>query len=617
MNMGFSGRFAPLWLAVAFLGIFQGQAKATISISPAVQTICQGDVAELTVNVPEGLVATSFRWHGPNVSSTSNVAVVASAGNYRVEVFDENGNYSTACATVHLKERPSIAVGGGYLNCVHPETLIFAQTSASNAVFNWSGPGIVSGGDTATATVNEAGIYTVTVTAMNGCSTSKQVEVIRNTALPQLSVSIPAPLTCQRKEVVLTASSTNTSVLFHWSGPGIVGSSNLSTCVVNQPGVYMVTATSIPGAIGMLANGTSPFIGAGFVSGGTNPFETNYYSVYTNRINTNRTVTEWLGESVIGGHGGIIYCDNETQAKIIDQNGVERPFNEHPIPLHLILSSQLQFHYSQFLSYSYTLGSGCPNTATVVVLQETFEPPQSIASESIGNQFVSFGQGFWANGKGKLNGVRSADLLKLLLIDPTDQSSSPIVVGKPGRSLSIPLAAAEWLHTRLPAIGASAPLPSFGDQMLSAATGQTSPAIPAHKKGNFQNELLGHVISLALNLRLDESLADFDLALEFCTAGTLPGPDKLVGTADDLLDTLGQDGIPNSGDETKRFSLPSSVFHALCEFGLPRNPAGLLELGNRALAGHTPHPATYDQLARAIEAINAAFDGARISVVCE
>jgi hypothetical protein len=282
------------------------------------------------------------------------------------------------------------------------------------------------------------------------------------------------------------------------------------------------------------------------------------------------------------------------------------------------MNGHYYFHYDESLtSYGPSTGNGCISTATVMVEREPVIPQAESSPKDIGQPFVSFPQTFWAKGKGRLNKVPASDLIKWLLINPETQTSEPLVVGKPGRSVSIPLNAVEWLHTRLPAMGSVGALPPFGDQVLSAETGQTSPALPLNKKHKFENSLLGEVISLTLNLRLDETLFDFDLSLEYCTKKTLPADDRLIGTADDIIDWLGPDRLVNSGDEFLHSTIPVSIFEALCHSGLPPTPAGLLELGNRALAGQSPAPATYNELDAAIKTVNNSFEGGRNCVVCE
>ena len=109
-----------------------------------------------------------------------------------------------------------------------------------------------------------------------------------------------------------------------------------------------------------------------------------------------------------------------------------------------------------------------------------------------------------------------------------------------------------------------------------------SSAIPLTSKGKFKNVLLGQTIALSLNIRLDNDLAGVGLCPVMITQASLPGPDGIHGTSDDILDP-GPDGIPGSGDEDiYTFTIPASVFTALDSLGLSHTVSGLLQLANIA-----------------------------------
>src|SRR5205814_868364 len=113
------------------------------------------------------------------------------------------------------------------------------------------------------------------------------------------------------------------------------------------------------------------------------------------------------------------------------------------------------------------------STATVAV-QQDLSPPAATAADDLNKEFFTLGQGFWSTPSRKLGRVRSSDLLKSLLVNSNDQTSLPLVVGKPGRSVKVQLESAAWLAKRLPADGKPRSLPDFGDQILSPSTGQTT-----------------------------------------------------------------------------------------------------------------------------------------------
>src|SRR6185369_16510307 len=95
----------------------------------------------------------------------------------------------------------------------------------------------------------------------------------------------------------------------------------------------------------------------------------------------------------------------------------------------------------------------------------------------------------------------------------------------------------------------------------------------------------------------------------FCTEGTLPGPDGLRGTMDDVL---------NLSDYLS-FTIPNSVRTALADPGLGINDSsvqGLLELANRALAAQPTGAASLADINAAVDAVNRGFDNCRVLIDC-
>jgi hypothetical protein len=253
------------------------------------------------------------------------------------------------------------------------------------------------------------------------------------------------------------------------------------------------------------------------------------------------------------------------------------------------------------------------------------ETCQSITIQNCAVEHCSLTQGAYGNSNGKFNGVTRLDLIKQLLSVPGFPNTAwDLVIGTSGRSLRIPLASAACIIRRLPAGGPPDTLPSgYGNQTLDSESCQTTPALPLDRKGvKFRNVFIGQVITLNLNTRLDPSLLTQSLtnALttnQFCTIGALPGPDGKIGTADDLIDFKGPDGIQFSGDELTSHSIPMSVVNTLmADATLGNSIAGLIELANRALAGQPTGSASLGDIHLAVSAINEAFDECKFLVPC-
>jgi len=227
---------------------------------------------------------------------------------------------------------------------------------------------------------------------------------------------------------------------------------------------------------------------------------------------------------------------------------------------------------------------------------------QTIKAHCEQDHLCSFTQGNYGTYGGYFNKMSTIQLIRSLL------ANEPLVVGKPGRSLKFNLNAADCIVARLPAGTTPKTLPAIGNATVNHNTCQTPTPIPVDANGKYENVLLGQTITLTLNTRLSPWMPLFPLTHKFCTQDALPGPDGLLGTADDVLD---------ASDTPKTYTIPTGVLTALDNLGLPRLVAGLLELSNRALAGHATGGATLSQINDAATAINEGFDGCRFIVACD
>jgi hypothetical protein len=215
--------------------------------------------------------------------------------------------------------------------------------------------------------------------------------------------------------------------------------------------------------------------------------------------------------------------------------------------------------------------------------------------------FCTLTQGFWGNGGGNFNGAGTLEIIRNLL------SSSPLVVGKEGRSLTFPYEAAHCIIVRLPGGKTATSLPPIGDAVVSAATCLTPISIPLNSSLRYENVLLSQTIALTLNTRLSVWLSLFPLTEQFCTRRALPGPDGLLGTEDDVIDFSAP---------IRTFYIPADVLDALDTLGLPRAVSGLLELANRALANWDTGGASFSQINDAVDAINRGFNECAVIYEC-
>ncbi|MBK9015081.1 MAG: gliding motility-associated C-terminal domain-containing protein [Saprospiraceae bacterium] len=106
----------------------------------------------------------------------------------------------------------------------------------------------MSGATTLTPTVNQIGIYTLTViNNVNGCTSSDDIQVGQDNSLPQALITPPATLTCDVVELNLVASASqgaNFDYLWTTIGGSIIAGETTLSPQINQPGVYVLTVSN-------------------------------------------------------------------------------------------------------------------------------------------------------------------------------------------------------------------------------------------------------------------------------------------------------------------------------------------------------------------------------------
>ena len=227
--------------------------------------------------------------------------------------------------------------------------------------------------------------------------------------------------------------------------------------------------------------------------------------------------------------------------------------------------------------YTYTNEKGCvaKDTATVTVkLCET--------------GFCTYTQGYYGNKGGKAcfqgQKITTKGLIqKALLV-------GPIILGKASlnKTFTVSYNAADTVIMILPGGGPSAALTYSGNR--------TPSTLPANmlKNGRIHNGLLAQTLTLALNMRVNEGLCEFEL---------LSG--KYLITQDKTK--CGSDSVKNCAYHSYR--LNNKIVQAL---GIENTVSGLLEMANKALAGVLPGGLSYSDINGAVDLINNAFDGCRV-----
>ncbi|MCC6182418.1 MAG: gliding motility-associated C-terminal domain-containing protein [Bacteroidia bacterium] len=243
--------------------------KSTVYVtSGAGPTVTVNSASLNCTNTTATLTATgggTYTWSGPGIVSGSLTAnpVINQGGTYTVIVTGSNG-CSTTTTTAVSQNTTAPTAGASNSSTLTCTTRTIGITGTGGGAYAWSGPGIVSGGSTATPSVNLPGTYVVTVTAANGCTATANTSVTQNTTAPTAGASNSSTLTCTTRTIGITGTGGGT---YAWSGPGIVSGGSTATPSVNLPGTYVVTVTAANGCTAtantsVTQNTTAPTAGA-------------------------------------------------------------------------------------------------------------------------------------------------------------------------------------------------------------------------------------------------------------------------------------------------------------------------------------------------------------------
>ena len=187
----------------------------------------------------------TYSWSGPNVYSSifQNPSVlnstIAMSGTYTVTVTDANFCTATTSTNVIVNPLPSANAGPDVIiTCAFPQPQLNAVAIGIGQTYSWTGPGISSGSNTASPTINAIGNYTLLVTDANNCTANDIAAVTANTTAPNANAGPDGILNCLINSVTLTASSTTAGVSFAWSNG--INAANNSLAIANT---YTVTVT--------------------------------------------------------------------------------------------------------------------------------------------------------------------------------------------------------------------------------------------------------------------------------------------------------------------------------------------------------------------------------------
>lgn len=158
--------------------IYQTPYQPVLTLSGGTFT-CVTDSVWIFLSTDQPLA--SAVWNGPGVSNVSGDSLlVTQPGMYTVWAMAQNGCSASKSITTSLDVvPPAVNATGGVITCNEP-TVTLSGFVSPGSTFVWSGPGVQQP-DSLNPEVSVPGLYTLVVTAPNGCTGTDFVEVF---ALP-------------------------------------------------------------------------------------------------------------------------------------------------------------------------------------------------------------------------------------------------------------------------------------------------------------------------------------------------------------------------------------------------------------------------------------------------
>ncbi|MFM7768731.1 MAG: beta strand repeat-containing protein, partial [Bacteroidota bacterium] len=199
--------------------------SATISFNGP-SAICSG--AATNISVPSGA---SYLWSN---GATTNAITVTTAGTDTVTATSGAGCTSTSSQAVAAVSNPVAAVTATAPNmtCVISSV---GLTASGGGTYAWS-----TGASTAGINTSTVGMYTVTVTNANGCTSSTSAYVGNNIQAPLASITTNRPqLTCTNTFSTMNATASGQGTLSYLWNNGSTATSR----TVSVPGTFTVTVT--------------------------------------------------------------------------------------------------------------------------------------------------------------------------------------------------------------------------------------------------------------------------------------------------------------------------------------------------------------------------------------
>ena len=230
-----------LTATVAISGTVTSLTSPTITNSIAQLTACVGSPLTLSATCAAGSVV----WNNNTTASTFTLASVpAGPTSYSAACLSGTQSSTVATATV-IGSAPSLVLTPTPNATVTCGTAVTLITSGNFTGIVWN-----DNSTNSSLPVMAEGIYAVTVTAANGCTSSTTAAISSNTESPSLNSFVASgTLTCSQRSVTLTATASGgvSPLSYSIAGPGLSSPLTSSVVSVSVGGSYTLTVAGANG----------------------------------------------------------------------------------------------------------------------------------------------------------------------------------------------------------------------------------------------------------------------------------------------------------------------------------------------------------------------------------
>lgn len=215
-----------------------------------------------------------------STTATTPTISVNTAGIYTVTIIDPVTSCSTTVTytVVNSSTAPTAtSIASSVMPCGVSTATLSGGSPDSGVTYEWTGPSVVSGSNTANPVVDQPGNYTLTVTnPTTGCTSTSTVDVINGVPTASFTPDITSGFTPQT--VVFTNLSSASATVFAWSfGDGNVSTTTNPSNTYTTAGTYTVMLIASSGlcsdtafAVIVIADGFSLEIPNVFTPNGDN-----------------------------------------------------------------------------------------------------------------------------------------------------------------------------------------------------------------------------------------------------------------------------------------------------------------------------------------------------------